>query len=210
MNTDSTPEATFEQRHYDLCRFLEVEDRFPTAEDDPALAAWMDECRALYAKGKLDKLDAGRLTFLRGWEWDARKARFQVKLDAFSEYFRKNGEAPSQIHPTEFKLGRWVGSMITRYKKNELADWQIARLESTPGWAWDLREARFLRRVRDLKQHFYTFGDLRVKFLAPELVSWINNRRAEYKQGKLSEAQVRLIESIPEWSWGRPAKEVSQ
>jgi hypothetical protein len=198
----------FSEVYWELCNFIEDTDRFPRKSDGPSeLYDTLNEYRELYATGKLPAQDAAQLTHIKGWEWDKRRAAFSERIEEFVEFFEANGEAPSQIHPTESKLGRWVGAMICRYNDGTLKDWQQAALERTHGWAWDLRAARFERRLNQLRNHAELFGSLRNKDLAPELQGWVANRRSEYRAGKLTAAQIQWIESIPGWSWGRLAAE---
>ena len=204
---NQAPTKQFSEVYWELCNFIEENDRFPR-KSDPATELYdqLNAYRELYAAGKLPKQDAAQLAHIKGWEWDKRRAAFSERTDEFVEFFAANGEAPSQIHPTAGSLGRWVGSMICRYNDGTLKDWQTSALERTPGWAWDLRKARFERRIGQLKNHHALFGCIRNKDLGPELKGWIANRRSEYRAGKLTDGQVAWIETIPGWTWGRLAE----
>lgn len=207
-NTDQPP---FTETHWELCNFIEAYDRFPrsTDFDHAQLYNSLDAFRTLYASGKMDPQEAAQLNHIHGWEWDKRRATFQERVSEFSDYFAEHGEAPSQIHPTEFKLGRWVGSLIASYAKGQVPQWKLSILNCTPGWSWDLRAARFERRVNELKRHYEMFDSLAPKYLSPELRTWVNNRRAEYKDGSLDADKLRWIETIPGWSWGRSKQETA-
>lgn len=207
MNSTTNPKE-FSEVYWELCNFIEENDRLPRATDPvPELYAQLDEYRALYLRNKMPKQDAAMLSHIKGWEWNRKRAVFLERVDEFVDFFRENGEAPSQIHPTEFKLGRWVGSMICEYNAGKLPLWKEGVLNGTPGWAWDLRAARFERRINELKNHHDLLGSIRSKDLGPELRGWIANRRTEYRAGKLTQAQIDWIATIPGWSWGRLAEE---
>ncbi|MGD9667848.1 MAG: Helicase associated domain protein [Hyphomicrobiaceae bacterium] len=137
-----------------------------------------------------------------GWGWEKGFERLKA-------YLAKNGQAQvaaSYVDETGFRLGSWTNTRRVSYKNGNIAAEQVAALEALPGWTWDVRRAEFEEGLKKLKA--YVVIDGRAK--PPDgfkdrtgypLGRWVNNRRQDYKSGRLSPDKMALLEAFPGWDW---------
>lgn len=107
----------------------------------------------------------------------------------------------------ESKLGNWLRRMRSD-QRTPLTDEQKKKLESIPGWYWnikDVNEIRWMENYQKVKA-YYTDGLIPVKSSTNEeekkLGEWCVSQRKAYKSKKISDKRVFLLEEIPEWNWG--------
>jgi DNA-directed RNA polymerase specialized sigma24 family protein len=123
------------------------------------------------------------------------------------EYIDAHGDAlPSRNYRTQdgFRLGSWVRNK--RELREFLAEERVRALEALPGWTWSVRKHSWSERFADLRQFaretgsasptagFETIDGVR-------LGAWVATTRSRRKL--LSAEQVRLLESLPGWTWDR-------
>lgn len=56
-----------------------------------------------------------------------------------------NKSESNAVH-SEKELLEWAAEQRMKYHRGELLSWQIEELEKTPGWTWDVEEAKRLGR----------------------------------------------------------------
>jgi hypothetical protein len=116
------------------------------------LGLWVMYQRDRYRTGKLAAARIAVLESLPGWVWnprrDLREKPSAIWMRGFmhlKEYLDRGGHPhipTSFLAEDGYRLGEWVRSQRTHYRKAELAKARIAALESLPGWVWDpCREA---------------------------------------------------------------------
>ena len=170
------------------------------------LGDWVFNQRISYTKGSLSRERVGRLeeigftwrfvatdgadvlTKLRYWEelWDWRYRELKKFRD-------KHGDC--NVPSSQGGLGTWVDTQRHSYKKAKLSDERIARLESI-GFVWDMREQEWLDRFNELTDYEAENGDCDVPQSQGPLGLWVNKQRMLYKNGKLSQKRVDLLENI--------------
>jgi hypothetical protein len=79
-------------------------------------------------------------------------------------------------------------------------------LEAIPGWTWSIKEDAFERAIQSLIDYSKETGHSRVsKGYVTEtgfpLGTWVNNKRKDFRDGKLPLDQVEVLEGINGWSW---------
>jgi superfamily II DNA or RNA helicase len=104
------------------------------------------------------------------------------------------------------KIGVWVGSQRTNYKRGFLDKKRIEKIESLEGWSWDLVEDLWLEGHSAIKLYFNQYGSTRVpeKHITKDgfkLGSWIKTRRLDFKRGNLRKDKITALEAFPDWSW---------
>ncbi len=107
----------------------------------------------------------------------------------------------------ESKLGNWLRRMRTD-KRTPLTTIQKEKLESIPGWYWNIEEVnekRWMDNYEKVKA-YYEDGLIPVKSSSDEeekkLAEWCVTQRKTYKNKKISDKKVYLLEQIPYWDWG--------
>jgi len=129
--------------------------------EEGKLAIWIDHQRTAKQcldEGKLctNKMTPERIAILESmswWIWDAQEAVWQEKFEEFVDYVKRTGKIPPVSHPT---LGVWVSNQriahqawkarlngeIEKYRDvtNCMNEERAGKLESVPGWKWDMRD----------------------------------------------------------------------
>lgn len=102
------------------------------------------------------------------------------------------------------KLGSWVSNQ--RSNKEKLLKGQVYKLEALSGWYWNRYDADWELGLNALEEFINTYGHSRVpyKFTTGSgfrLGAWVNNRRTEKKDGRLSNEKLEQLDSIENWVW---------
>ena len=100
-------------------------------------------------------------------------------------------------------------SRRAEFRDGRLSQDRIDLLEEIPDWEWDPLEADFQERLGLLRTFVEREGHARVPpdhveaFDRGEvkLGSWVMSRRAEFRDGRLSQDRIALLEEIPGWEW---------
>lgn len=130
-------------------------------------------------------------------EWLGRLIRFQ----------NENGHCrPKRDYTSsdEAALATWVNHQRQRFNKGTLSLERIEKLEAIPEWTWDPFEQQWLEAFERLREFVIENGTSQVpsthrdKYGKP-LGKWVAKLRSKREQ--LNENQVKLLESLPSWSW---------
>ncbi|MFC1661742.1 helicase associated domain-containing protein, partial [Gemmatimonadota bacterium] len=177
--------------------------------DGFTLGSWVSVRRAEYRQGKLSPGRVAALEALPGWLWDPRKDLFWKGLEKVTEFRSREGHArvlQGHVESDGFKLGMWVHNRRQDHRKGKLSSEQVAVLEAVPGWSWDPYEDDFREGLEKLREFCSREGHARVPQGRVEsdgfkLGPWVQERRTEYRQGKLSSERVAALDAVPSWSW---------
>lgn len=166
--------------------------------------------RALRNEYKMGKLSDAEIKELEsiGMVWvvldtDDRLAPLKAYYNEFgtienikiSDIYNYNGK--------EVRIGTLINHLRNEYNTGKLLDEQISELEAI-GMVWELR-ARFKDRLAPLKAYYNevgSLGDIKVKDIYQfqgkdiRIGSLINCLRTEYKQGKLSQEEIEVLNSM--------------
>ena len=174
------------------------------------LGAWVSHRRHERRTGQLPEALARALERIPGWSWKPGAERFAEGLRHLMAYVAREGHArvPSQHTEGAFRLGSWVSH---RRRAHLLLDrGQVQALERLPGWTWDVRHDEFERARSILASYVRRVGHARVAQKHVErgfpLGAWVARVRLRYRDTSsrgLSEGQVRCLEALPGWTWGR-------
>jgi superfamily II DNA or RNA helicase len=137
------------------------------------------------------------------WEW------WFGLLNAYTE---RTGHAKPSYKEIEQgqKLGQWVVTQRTALKEEQedpLLLSRKARLESLPGWVWNVNEASWQERFEALKEYSAEFGNARppTDFIYKDiqLGEFVSVLRWGYKSYGISKERIELLESLPGWAWNK-------
>jgi len=103
-----------------------------------------------------------------------------------------------------FKLGNWVSRQ--RLNRYFLSPDQQRKLEALTGWVWDAIQHLWEEGYKHLKYYVGQKGTayVPVTFQTAEgfmLGPWVNSRRLDYKNRRLSADKVNSLEHFPGWVW---------
>ncbi len=192
-----------------LRRFAEREGHArPTAnhiEGGERLGLWVSKQRNRFKANRVLPHQKALLESLPRWSWDPLTESWMdfysacQKLESTNPMIRR-GSIPKE-------LLEWMKDQRERFQNGQLSTERAQLLEQLNDWNWKPRT--------DLWQViFNSFADWArannpnsvprdVMFAGASARSWTENQRTRYRTGRLTEDQIRQLESIPGWNWDR-------
>ena len=181
-------------------------------EDGFHLGRWVSHRRHRRRAGNLPVTQVHRLEAVRGWEWDPARRLFSVGLRHLRAFIAREGHArvPTSHAEDTFQLGQWVSHRRREQRAGVLTAYRARLLGKLPGWTWDMRADRFELAHSMVLRFVRREGHARVRQKHVEggfpLGAWVARVRLRHRgaaRGHLSREEIRLLESLPGWSWGR-------
>ena len=157
---------------------------------------------------KRDKLTAerrARLDSVPGWSWNPHEDSWQQSFEALQRFVAREGHArvPDPHVEDGIKLGNWV--VEQRMNRSTMSRERKARLEALPGWVWDARSDLWEQGYRRLKEYTKKHGHSQVpnryEVDGYRLGQWVNTVRQRGVKGSLDPEQMKLLETLPGWTW---------
>ncbi|WP_170067314.1 DEAD/DEAH box helicase [Malikia spinosa] len=171
--------------------------------DGYRLGQWVTNIRA--SKFKLDDARKERLEALPGWTWGAFSAQWEIGFLHLVEFLNSGGtcHVSSEYRSDDgYRLGAWIASQ--RGYRSSLSVDRIKRLESIPGWSWDVLSDRWEVGFSHLKN----FVDRECNCLVKggyqtddgfHLGNWVQAQRS--RKEKMTAKRKEKLEAIHGWSW---------
>jgi superfamily II DNA or RNA helicase len=196
--TDREGEARMTESH--------VEKGFP-------LGRWVALQRRIY-NSRTRRLSAARvqrLEALAGWTWDPFDALWEEGFGYLMRFVQREGHSRvTRFHVEDgFALGHWVSAQRVARRRGRDQPELETRLESLPGWSWDVKSDTWEDYYRHLRDFSERVGHARPALDYIEngrrLGRWVSSQRTVRKRRKLDTTLVERLESLPGWTWD-PAK----
>lgn len=199
---------------------------------NPVLANWVGVQRARKLDGKLSLERIAALDAL-GFAWRlgefsgirSPQEAWNIMLKRLTAFYVEHGHAAvPQVYPSDKKLGWWVTTQRRRYRKQKLADWQIARLnELSFDWNGGRKGGRPRTNASQLssgekplsgKKYFETMFQALLEYkqahggcLVPQrltenrkLAEWVSEQRMAHNRERLAPERVRRLDEAGfEW-----------
>jgi len=156
------------------------------------LGEWVATQRKNYKKGDIADERIARLESI-GFVWDQLEQQWSDRFDELTKYKARNGDC--NVLQSQGPLGEWVVTQRKNYNKGDISDERIARLESI-GFVWDPQEQQWSDRFDELAKYKAEQGDCNVPTYQGLLGEWVNTQRVSYKEGKMAQGRVDLLESV--------------
>ncbi|MBR1383580.1 MAG: helicase associated domain-containing protein, partial [Ruminococcus sp.] len=141
-----------------------------------------------------------------GLVWDVPDYLWEEGYASAVQYHKEHGdlEVPqSHVDSSGFKLGTWVRNQRFARKNNSptLTEDKITRLDMLDFRWGDKSEMQWNDGFKALCNHYRQYKSFKVPadYISPtgvRLQSWISTQRAKYRKGKLSDVQIKKLESI--------------
>jgi superfamily II DNA or RNA helicase len=104
-------------------------------------------------------------------------------------------------------IGAWRGTQRKNYKKGELSQERITKLNTINGWMWeDNKEERWDEWYSLVCEFLEKNGRLpydKEKYKNKSIGNWCNNQKTNYKKGKLSQERITKLNTINGWMWDK-------
>ena len=139
-----------------------------------------------------------------GMVWETRSETAWAKgLEAARRYRQQYGDlqVPSAYKDVDgFALGNWIKNTRSRFGSGGLKESQIRELDSL-GMVWNSIDAKWERCYAEAALYYEKHGSLNLapKYVSPSgirLGAWVENQRAYYLKGELSDDKIRRLEAI--------------
>jgi hypothetical protein len=167
------------------------------------LGLWVRNRRADYRNGRLTREQIRGLERHRGWIWNARRDSFRDGFGYLQRFLRWEGHARVPVDHVEagFRLGAWVHKR--RREREHMNEKRRRRLESLPGWSWNVFESQWQEGMRRLRAYRKREGHALIPVRHVEagfhLGRWVDHLRQ--RKRALSVARRRQLEAVPGWRW---------
>ena len=163
------------------------------AESQGPLGGWANRQRQSFKKGELSRKRVGLLESI-GFVWDPTDEAWTARFDELVDFKNDNGDC--NVPRSQGSLGKWANTQRQSYKKGKLSQERIDLLESI-GFIWDLKERReWLDVFDELTKYKAANGDCNVPRAHGWLGEWVSQQRRSYKNGKLLQERLDLLENI--------------
>jgi superfamily II DNA or RNA helicase len=194
-----------------LQRFVDLHGHAQVSQSDVIdgfkLGTWVNTRRTAHQRDQLSAEHEAQLEALPGWSWDPRGDQFAEGLRYLQRFVDLHGHARVPVSEVidGFNLGTWVNTRRTAHQRDQLSAEHEAQLEALPGWSWDPRGDQFAEGLRYLQRFVDLHGHARVPVSEVidgfNLGTWVANRRARRRRGRLSAEHQAQLEAMPGWIW---------
>ena len=153
--------------------------------------------------GTLTQQQIERLNSI-GMVWETRSETAWARgLEAARRYRQRYGDlqVPSAYKDADgFALGNWIRNTRSRFGSGGLKESQIRELDAL-GMVWNNIDAKWERCYAEAALYCEKHGSLNLapKYVSPSgirLGAWVENQRAYYLKGELSDDKIRRLEAI--------------
>jgi len=172
-----------------------------------ALGVWVNEQRKSKKQNQLSSDKALRLEKINGWTYDVIGYKWEIGFCKYAMYIENTGKTSiSKFYkdPDGYPLKNWVTTQ--RCSKDKLTPDKVSRLESLPGWGWDLFNQKWEIGFRHLMEFIEIYGHPRVpqEYIAQDgykLGGWIRAQRKANDDNKISVDRKAQLEALSGWCW---------
>ena len=189
------------KRYYEEHGNLNVNMNY-TTPDGVRLGSWIIGQRDSRRKNHISE-EQIRLLDAIGMSWNRFVNKWDSAFEYVQAYYDEHGtiDIPADYKSADgFPVGNWLHNQKYKYMAGKLKPGQIKRLEAL-GITWNYSEVSWNRGYEHAKTYYSQYGDLLVsdRYAAEDgykLGIWIRNKRAAYRNGRLTDEQIQELEAI--------------
>ena len=165
---------------------------------------WIYKFKVQKKEGKLTESVISQLESLSGWTWDIQHCKyFGSRVKQYLEYIDQHKHYPNIVYcPSDKDLILWINKKCMLRRCGKLNPLQESVLEDVPQWRWkDVSNVeKTQQRVNYLRTYYDSFNKYPTRKQDRHAL-WIYKKRVQYKKGKLPYKEIKIIESLPNWTW---------
>ncbi len=164
---------------------------------------WMANQKKRFKSGKLKGSEIKQLK-KEGIALESSEDSFNQNLRRLSDFVNEkgHGDIPQDYKTSDgFGLGYAISRLRKRGNDGKLSAIEMKRLNEV-GFIWNVRDFRWQKAVSELKGYISEHKSALVpgKYISPlsgfNLGKWVNHRRNEYRLGKLTQKQIKDLDTI--------------
>jgi len=151
------------------------------------------------------------LNAVPGWLWDPRDELWNNYYAILMKFIQTHNRFPEHGHdPEEYEKGlaSWINKQCTAKKEGMLSGEKCGLLETVPGWLWDRKDAKWRQAYADMISFINRHNRLPLldqDYDEYDMATWINTQKKDKSNGKLEDKYIRLLNTVPGWSWDTPS-----
>jgi superfamily II DNA or RNA helicase len=166
------------------------------------LGSWISEQRQSCHEDRLGSERKAALDQM-GMVWDALANQWQQGLDEALAYYRAHGNLQvraAHVTASGFRLGGWVSNRREDLKAGRLDPARRAALDEL-GMTWSRHDEQWHQGLQEARAYRQSHGHLvvpreHVTESGFKLGTWISNRRADFKAGRLAVERKSVLDSL--------------
>jgi hypothetical protein len=194
--------VTWDERYGELKRYKEQYGHCDVPANSKgefrSLAHWVRKQRTNQAEGYLSEERKARLDELE-FDWKPHESSWERMFNALKRYKDRfdHCNVPDKWDENP-ELAAWVSTQRMFKKRGKLSPDRVERLQSL-GFVWDVREAKWLAMLAELKRYKERFGDCNVPINwkdNPQLARWVSKQRDRQRAGTLSAERTARLNAI--------------
>ena len=196
-NKQNDLDNRWNRRYALLLAMYEKEGKFPLKQlrKNEALKNWCAMQRKKFKKGELANGQVNKLNAIE-FIWDVFDTTFENNFEALLLFREKHGHCRvPQKFPETKSLNTWCGNIRKAYFGGWLPAEKKERLESI-GFIWNIVDAQWQETYETLKTFVINNGWDKLYSQNKVLHQWVSKNRNNYKQGKISEERVMLLNKL--------------
>jgi hypothetical protein len=179
---------------------------------EKSLGKWIGhQKQAKKGKGtyKLTPYRIKQLESLPNWKWEIDfDLIWNERFESVKSFYSKNNKYPSQslTNKKENSLKQWINTQRKDKKESKIKEDRIKLLETLPNWEWEIDlDLKWNKKFESVKSFYSKNNKYPSQYSKDKeeqiLGTWIGRQKTNKKKGKLTEEQIKLLETFPNWKW---------
>jgi len=157
--------------------------------------AWITKQRVNFKNNKLSQERIDLLEQIPKWKWIVMEEQWMEDYEQLKEFITQNNRLPKEKE----KGRRFIAHQREKYNKKILSEESIYLLEQLPKWKWNVIEEQWMQDYEQLRQ--YLIINDKLPNQKEKFGKWVQHQRENYKNNKLSQERIDLLQRLPKWKW---------
>ena len=178
------------------------------------LGLWVSRTRSKfigngkYVNHNLTKKQISELNSIKEWVWDLKKYEWEKGFNELVSYFNSYSSFTGKtITESGYKLGKWIRSQKSRYRKKTITPYELHKLNKLSFWSWDVLNDAWEKGFEHLQDFVREYQHANPKgiYISPngfKLGVWVFSQKTRHNIKKnLEEYKVERLTKLPGWQW---------